>query len=393
MNSNANIKPNNLGERGFILLTAYLLMAALAVFSIALFTRGINFLQSAERNKKRMVAFNMAEAGFDEAFYNLKNSVVTSFPHNGSYSSLNSGSVRGGYQTTITDMGSNVRKIVVVGYSPAQSSSSEAVESRTITGYYQGGTTSAFNFGIFAKDSVTLTGNAATDAYNSSLGSYGGSNVFSRGHVGTDSTTNSTVTLTGNATVQGNVTTGVGSTPSSVIVTTGNAAITGTTSAATSSQNPQAVTTSVSSSGALSISGNTTVTLAAGTYNYSSLSITGNGRLRATGAVTIYVSGSISIAGNGISTSSSQPPNMLIYETGTSNVSLSGNGSLYAGIYAPNSAVSNTGNGTLYGAVVSRTYSQTGNGAIHYDEALQSVAGSSSAGTLLSWNESSLINS
>ena len=135
------------------------------------------------------------------------------------------------------------------------------------------------------------------------------------------------------------------------------------------------------------------MTIAAGTYNYTSLSISGNGRLSATGAVTIYVSGSISIAGNGISTSSSKPPNMLIYETGTSSVSLSGNANLYAGIYAPNSAVTNSGNGTLYGAVVSNTYTQTGNGAIHFDQALQSVGGSGTTATMLSWNESNLSNS
>ena len=44
---------------------SYLLLAALSVLSLALFNRGTAFIQSAERNKKKIVAFNMAESGLD----------------------------------------------------------------------------------------------------------------------------------------------------------------------------------------------------------------------------------------------------------------------------------------------------------------------------------------
>lgn len=379
-------------SKGFILIASYLLLSSLMVFALGLYAWGTTYLQSSERNTKKIMAFNIAEAGFDDAYYRVKNSSV-SYPWSSGYTSMTTGGFQGGYSTTITDMGSNVKRIVVTAYSPAQTSTVESVETRTITGYVQTAANNAFNFGIFAKTRVTMTGNAATDSYDSSIGAYGGSNVYARGSVGTDSTTASTVTLSGNARINGNVTTGVGSDPATVISTTDSAAITGSTAAALTPQNPSSVTTSVSSSGALSISGNTTVTLAPGTYNYSSLSITGNGRLATSGAVVIYVSGSISIAGNGISTASSKPTNMLIYATGTSAVSFSGNGNIYAGVYAPNSTVSNTGNGTIYGAVVSNIYNQTGNGAIHFDEALQDVAGSGTSTTMLSWNESNLVNS
>ncbi len=381
-----------MNERGFILLISYLLLSALSVVSLALFNRGTSFIQSSDRNKKKIIAFNMAEAGFDDAFYKVKNNVITSFPHNGNYTSMDYGNVQGGYTATITDMGNSIKKIQVTGYSPAASSVTEAVESRTIVGYMQTASASSFNFGVFAKNSIQMSGNAHVDAYNSNDGSYGGSNVFNRGDVSTDSASAGTVMLSGNVQIKGDMITGVGSTPNSVVTMSGNAAITGSKTAATSAFNPQAMTTSVSSSGALSISGNTNYTLAAGTYNFSSISITGNGRLTATGAVKIYVSGSVSIAGNGISTSSSKPPNMIIYVTGTSNVSLSGNGNLYAGIYAPNSNVSNSGNGQLYGAVVSKTYQQSGNGSVHFDEALSDVQGGSGTNSLLSWQETALTN-
>lgn len=363
------------------------------VFALGAYSWATSYLQSAERNKKKIMAFNAAEAGFDDAFYRIANGDISSYPWTSGYVDLTASGFQGGYSTTITDMGSNVIQVSVTGYSPAESSDTESVENRAVTGYVQTGTNSQFNFGIFAKESISLVGNAYTDAYNSSSGAYGGANVFSRGNVGTDSTGNDTVTLTGNAQIRGNVTTGAGSTPADVISTTGNASITGASTAASSAFNPPDVSTNVASSGSLSISGNRTVTLAPGTYNYTSISITGNGRLTTSGAVTIYVSGSVSIAGNGISTSGSLPTNMLIYSTGSSNVSISGNGNIYAGIYAPNSTVSNSGNGAVYGAIVSNRYSQTGNGVIHFDEALQNVGGGSSTASMLSWKESNLMNS
>ncbi len=378
-------------SKGFLLIASYLLLSALMVFALGAFTFATSYIKSSERNKNKIMAFNIAEAGFDDAYYRVKNSTV-SYPWSSGYTSMTSGGFQGGYSTTVTDMGSNIKRIVVTAYSPAQTSTTEAVETRTVTGYVQTTPASAFNFGIFAKDSVSMNGNASTDGYNSNTGTYAATRIATGGSVGTDSTTNNTVTLNGNTSIGGSVTTGVGSTPNSVISLTGNAVITGSRAAATTAQNPAAASTSVSSSGALSISGNNTVTLAAGTYNYSSLSISGNGQLVASGAVKIYVSGSISIAGNGISTSSSKPPNMLIYATGTSNVSLSGNGVMYAGIYAPNSAVSNSGNGELYGGVVAKTYTQSGNGNVHFDQALQNVAGSGNSTTMLSWKESNLTN-
>lgn len=386
-------------EKGFILLVSYLLLASLATFSLGVFSWGISYIKSSERNKKKIVAFNIAEAGFDQAYYDVKNSNIVTFPYNGTYTSMNlnqttQDSVRGGYTTTVTDMGNNIKKIQVTGYSPALSSATEPVESRTIVGYIQNTAGGAFNYGVFAKDNVQMNGNAAIDSYNSNDGAYGGVNVGSNGDLGTDSIDEATVTMSGNVQVNGDVVTGPSSDPNTVISTSGDVSITGTKSAAYESINPQIVPADAESTnlGTLSIRGNTTYTLQAGSYVLSSLSITGNGSLRATGPVTLYVSGSVAIAGNGISTSSSKPPNMLVYVTGSSDVSLSGNGSLYAGIYAPNSDVRNTGNGELYGAVVSKTYQQSGNGNVHFDEALKEVEGGSPSTALLSWQETGLTN-
>ncbi len=378
-------------ERGFILMTTYMLASVLMLFSIALFVRGSVYVKSSERNIKKIIAFNAAEAGFDSAFYQLKNSQISTFPWSSGYVSLDSGNMKGGYSTAITSVGNNIYQIAVTGYSPAQSSTSEILESRGVNSYvsWSNATTTGFSYGVFARQSIQMSGNAQVDAYNSNTGNYGGSNVITSSDVAaTNSTGAGTWTMSGNVTINGNTKVGSGGNANTVITTSGNAVVNGTKSTQTTNLNLATPSTSVASSGALSISGNTNYTLPAGTYNFSSLSITGNGRLTPLGVVNIYVSGTVNIAGNGIATVNNKPTNMIIYATGSSSVSLSGNGNFYGGIFAPNSSVSNTGNGQLYGAVVANTYQQSGNGNVHFDQALTTNSGSTGAATqVLSWQE------
>ena len=384
-----NLKERKLNRsKGFILLTSYMLLAMISIFSLGLFTRGSIFLQSADRNKKKMVAFNMAEAGFDDAFYRIKNNTIAA-PWSSGYVSLDTGNIQGGYSVTVSSInGSSIKQISVTGYSPTQAASTQTQELRTINGYVQPAPSNAFNFGVFAKNSITLNGNANINSYDSSAGAYGGANIKSNGDIATDSTGAGTVSLTGNSTINGNATVGPGGNPATVITLGANTTITGSETAASSAQNPPSATTSTTSEGTLSISGNTNYQLSAGVHHFTSLSITGNGKITPLGAVTVYVDGTVNIAGNGVATVSNLPTNFILYSTGTSSVSLSGNGNFYGAIYSPDSAVSNTGNGQLFGAVVSKTYQQSGNGNVHFDEALKQVANTSGTGlTLLSWQE------
>ncbi|HTL47363.1 MAG TPA: collagen-binding domain-containing protein [Verrucomicrobiae bacterium] len=374
-------------ERGFILIMAYGLISALAIFSLALFSRNTSFLNSTERNQNKVVAFNMAEAGVDMAITQL----ATDTTYEGAaYSSMTSGPMQGGYDVTVTtpDNAPNTRLIVARGYAPDNVSTSRAYETRNITVYAEIGTQNMFDFAVFADQSLQLTGNATVDSYNSTVGAYGGANKASNGDVGTNSTGSSTVTLNGNATIKGDAQVGPNGNPASVISLTGNAAITGVKSAAPALKDFPTQSSNSASLGALTLSGNTTRVIGAGTYRFSSISITGNATLQATGPVDIYVDGPVKIAGNGISTQANTPPNFLLFVTTADDVQLSGNGNFYGGIYAPLSHVKNTGNGELYGAVVSDTYQQTGNGNVHYDEAMRDAGGVGSNGvSLVSWRE------
>lgn len=139
----------------------------------------------------------------------------------------------------------------------------------------------------------------------------------------------------------------------------------------------------------LRASGNATITLGGGVYNFCGVSIRGNFTLNvATGAkVAVYIdspddpnsgcpagSGGFSVGGNFSSgsakgTTVTSPP-LQLYVYGTNDhlgtVSLAGNATLHAAIYAPQSTVSLSGNVTVFGAIAALAVSMNGNG-FQYD--------------------------
>lgn len=386
-------------DKGFILITSYLLLSVLSLYSLALFSRNSTFLQATERNQNKMVAFNMAESALDEAIVQLATN--SAYTGTGTYTSMDSSSVSGGYQVTVSspattpdglpNADTTIRQISVQGYAPSDTTTATAYETRSVTAYVEVKPPSLFDFAVFAKDDVQINGNSTSiiDSYNSTNADYDPNNPGLNGDVGTDSIAAATLSLIGNVIVKGDGMVGPSGDPAAVIDMGANTTMTGTQSAADSPQDFQAEAASGTDLGALTISGQTNYPLEAGSYTVSSLSITGQGKLTLNGAVKLYVTGTVNIAGQGVATSSNLPANFLLFATTSASVSLAGGGSLYAGVYAPLSVVSNTGGGELFGAVVSKEYQQSGNGKIHYDEALNEIVSSgNNKVSMQSWEES-----
>jgi Tfp pilus assembly protein PilX len=140
---------------------------------------------------------------------------------------------------------------------------------------------------------------------------------------------------------------------------------------------------------ALRATGNSTITLGGGVYNFCSVAMTGNVELVvATGAkVSIYVdspdnpnsgcpagSGGFSVTGNfksgtpptSSSSLGSDPTALQLYVYGTNDgqgsITVTGNAELRAALYAPRSNVSITGNAKIIGGVAAKTVTMVGNG-------------------------------
>jgi Tfp pilus assembly protein PilX len=120
------------------------------------------------------------------------------------------------------------------------------------------------------------------------------------------------------------------------------------------------------------------LTLAPGTYNINSISMTGNAQIIVSppGAVTLNVAGigqsnPIAIGGNGIVDDTVANDFVINYgctpATSCGSVSIAGNGNVTAILNAPNAAITQQGNGNWYGSIVGSTISIGGNAFFHYD--------------------------
>jgi hypothetical protein len=83
---------------------------------------------------------------------------------------------------------------------------------------------------------------------------------------------------------------------------------------------------------------------------------------------------------------------VLVYGTQScQDVKLAGQSVLYAAIYAPKATATFTGQADIFGSVITRNITVTGQGSIHYDEALKNQGGGGGAVTgyrMISWKES-----
>lgn len=293
---------------------------------------------------------------------------------------------------------------------------------------------SPFNAAILARGLINITDqNVVVDSYDSrdstksTLGQYDINKRQSNGDVASDGT----LISAGNAYIYGDVATNNGN-------ATGIANVTGTirtdfyqdvplvkppTWATVTSNTGQVSNTSTRAANAvkgaaryiissISISGNNTFTVTgdpSGTPTYAEIwvqggiSVSGNAQIILQDGViaTFYVQDDVKVSGNGISngntsTHTNRPGNVMIYGlTPTDghklNISMSGNGQIEAGVYAPGADITLDGGGSggaFYGAVVGDTVKLTGVERFHYDESM-TASGAITDYRIASWFEDS----
>ncbi len=362
-------------EKGFLLVTFYMLLVLFFTLTGALVAHAVAEVQATQRSQASMQALYLAESGVDWA--------ITQLRQNSSWSGGTGTITLGSYTVTLANLGSNRRRITVLGTTNQGITVARSVESIVLVS-----PNPLFRYAMFGSNSVTLNGQGITDSYDSSQGPYNPATAGSKGDVGTNGITAGNVSLHGNVQISGNAYSGTGSDPNVVITMTDNDVITGSKLPLSKPEPMLPVTAPDGNLGNLSVSGNTTTTLPGGMYVYTNIDVTGNGRLNFTGPTMIYVTGMLNIAGNGIGTATNLPPNLIIYVAGSGSVDIGGNGNFYGGVYAPQSLVSIHGNGAFYGSAIGDTVTTTGNGNVHYDFALQTNGGLGPAQvTVLSWQD------
>lgn len=261
-----------------------------------------------------------------------------------------------------------------------------------------------FNNAIFGNNSVSLSGIALVDSYNSSLGPYSSLTSGSNGDIGS----NNTLTMVGSTSVKGDAliapdgsVSGVDSRItgelfyaaepteldpvtlpsyfSSVPISPDLKLTKDTTSVPTGNYHYQDI--SLSSSAVLVIGNNTNIYISTG------LSIVGSAKIITGSNIKLYINGTGNFAGQGITNTTGDPSNLQIYGLGSgTTLSYSGGSDFYGTIYAPDANISISGGSSIFGAIVGNNVTLSGTGTFHFDENLLQ-SGPSQGFTIVYWQE------
>ncbi|MFN2406672.1 MAG: PilX N-terminal domain-containing pilus assembly protein [Pyrinomonadaceae bacterium] len=261
-----------------------------------------------------------------------------------------------------------------------------------------------FGYGVFATGNscptINMAGGAVVDSYDSSAGTYAATVQTTGGNVGS----NGSLALAGNAAIYGNAylpnVQTFGICPIQTFSNTSNVGISGNggmpiatgspqTFSDPSYTNPSPALTTISAYthnvslppgnyNNVQVSAGKTLTLSPGTYNFNSLTLSGNSDivLNSGGPVVVQIAGAglllkaLDISGGTITNSSGVPANLQIIYSGSLPMTLSGGASTAGVVYAPDSAITMSGQAPWFGSIIGRSFNNSGGAAIHFDRSL-----------------------
>lgn len=385
-------------RKGTVFVTALSLMVCLFVLGAASLLQSLQEDRIGRRSLARHKAFYLAEAAVEQAALNLQTPTDLS-------DDLTSGALLPGTFTIDSpaeSLGNQRWKVTTHG-----ASAHDASVPRSIEAVFTLSPQSVFQFALFGEQTVTVSGSAVTDSYDSRVGAYGGGNLQHDGNVGTNATAPGGIAVSGSIFIDGQMAVGPDvADPASVVTGYDPAFITGGTSPPSDTQDVVSQPTSFPmpdypppdgmACPDLTIQGNTTTSLPPGTYCYHDVTIQGGGTLTTTGSgVTVYLTGTLTAKGNSTVGVSTDPTKMafLVSSTGGASLeqgTLTGSTTFYGALYAPKAAITITGNAEVFGSVIAKTINVSGSAAVHYDEAVPAaLTGISNRSTpaLTSWRE------
>jgi hypothetical protein len=260
----------------------------------------------------------------------------------------------------------------------------------------------AFSFGAFGNDGMFIDRQITLDSYDSRNGVYGGVNIGSEAHIGTNSTLSSSIWIDANSEIKGDVFSGYDSDPDQVVSVNASANIYGEKRSLHSVFALPSVITPMGlpyrgdysldddSLDMINVSG-----------EYGSFSLGTNSTLRIEGDVILYITGDfymdvnsvLEIASNAsltiylgagdfemdvgaaMNNLSLDPSKLLVYGTGSFNgeIYMDQNTAFYGAIYASQGNVRLDASSGFYGAAVAKNVMIDVGAVIHYDKSLQNL--------------------
>lgn len=377
-------------RRGSALVMVTMAAAVLATLSFSILTVSLASSREQRGGKERMRARYVCEAALSDAVFDLSNG------GNG-----NLGTVQdpveygnGEYWVATTPLADSMFQIVATGREERVTSRLELTVRRVIS--------SLWRRGAFGDESMELSGNARTDSYDSTAGTYEAQLVGSYAKTNGDVGCNAGVSLDQDAQVWGDAAPGPGFTPEILQ----NAAVSGSTVALQAPIALPAINVpALPMLPAVTYSGGSN-TILAGDYYYQGLTVDGDSTLTVygparlvfddfhlmsnaqmlidatAGPVELYVNDDFILDSNSLLGATSLAPADLSVALLSDNitnpevvvqldeVSMDSNAKMYGTLYAPQTEIEVDSNFQLFGAVMARRITLDSNAKIHYDEAL-----------------------
>jgi hypothetical protein len=409
-----------IARKGMVLVITILSIGALFFFTFLLVRLYAQDKGVSLRGENDLVAEQAARAGIDDALFNLKGNTAwtagfnnvplphsratysVSFNRNQAVIPFSTNNVTGaslvkGYN------GRSVPPCFVHIVSTGVFENSRRIEETMIsTGGGQ-----LFSGGLFAVNSINLSGNVMVDSYNSSMGTYTATHMNSGGDIGTNSAASGAVDLSGHSQIYGTITLPTGANAATSIDNSG-----GVSYQSVAYSPPQntpflplpgglgasqgdlkvtggTVTLSPGVYDSLSISGKGEVILRPGNYVFNGdIKLAGQGNISIpTGQVKFYANGeNIQITGGGNINNNGIPGNFqIIASSATTEVKVAGDGQSFMALYAPGAAIEISGNGDIYGAVVGNKAEINGNAALHFDQSMKNISGGTGITVSAQW--------
>ena len=401
-------KQSNRKHRGFALPFATVMLMILAITGLGLLRLGADATIRAKLTVLDTAARIAADAAVTKCLFELNELLATdslddeSLPIAGNVSLSNSNQTYsfsvnpGDYTITATGTSGTMTRTVIA----------------TITLTRNG----MFEHAVFGDSSIVLAKDTIIDTINSDI-SLDTTDTDTKAQIGTNSTDADTVVLAQDITIDGDVLVGAGGDADTVISAASGVNITGETGTLSEEIEFKLITPpsltlctniSVSAGGTLEVSDS---------GEYSSITMAKESTLEFAGDVELYVTGDVTLAkdceltipegssltlyldgdwvankDSGVNNTTMIPAKFKLYATGsgTQSITLKKDGDFFGAIYAPNANVDIAKSGNIYGAIVARTFTQSKDGRIYYDEALRNIDdGGGSGGRFLvnRWQE------
>ncbi len=409
-------------QKGMALVTILVLMMLLSLIgSTALFSSNTGKKISANY-RYAADALQNADAGIADAARQILNKTIvgngqTGWTHSGSTTGFTN-SFTVSYVTRTDNAGNKTIAYDATGKpyyqidSAGYSSGANGVERRIKAVIQLKHSGSTFDCGVFGDEWVALKGQGYVDSFDSSAGAWTAEGAGRNGHVGTNGKGSGVINLVGQPDIYGNATVGPGGATTDV-TTSGQAEVHGEKTVASEKKD---MTPKQDPGGGIPLTLSGTMSIPGGEYRVSNVQLSGQNTVTINGNVTLYVDGSfktagqsklkindgasltlyvngnVDMAGQGIVNMNQKAEKVVVYGTeNCQDVKLAGQSVLYAAIYAPKATATFTGQADIFGSVITKNITVTGQGSIHYDEALKKQGGGGGVVTgykMISWKKS-----